>query len=57
MKVQLYSPDRPAVDAAEFVLWIMALGTITCASIWSAWGYHDGAVEQCKLEKVWLCSS
>lgn len=51
VRVQLYSPDRPAVDAAEFVLWIMAVGTITCAAIWSAWSLHDGTDEHCKLVK------
>ncbi|KAI5065778.1 hypothetical protein GOP47_0018402 [Adiantum capillus-veneris] len=51
VKVQLYSPERPAVDAAEFVLWIMAVGTITCASIWSAWSFYDTADEHCKLVK------
>lgn len=51
VKVQLYSPDRPAVDAAEFVLWVMAVGTITCASIWSAWSFYDAADEHCKLVK------
>eukprot|EP00250_Pteridium_aquilinum_P008502 c17997_g1_i1 orf=254-1870(-) len=51
VKVQLYSPERPAVDAAEFVLWIMAVGTITCASIWSAWSFYDVADDHCKLVK------
>lgn len=51
VQVQLYSPDRPAVDAAEVVLWIMAVGTITCASIWSAWGYNDVACEISKSGK------
>lgn len=51
VKVQLYSPERPAVDAAEFVLWIMAVGTITCASIWSAWSFYDAADDRCKLVK------
>ncbi|KAH7422244.1 hypothetical protein KP509_13G098800 [Ceratopteris richardii] len=41
VKVQLYSPPRPAVDAAEFVLWIMAVGTISCASIWSTWRFYE----------------
>ncbi|KAH7352275.1 hypothetical protein KP509_19G037900 [Ceratopteris richardii] len=36
VRIQLYSPPRPAVDAAEFVLWIMSVGTIICAAIWSA---------------------
>lgn len=51
VKVQLYSPGRPAVDVAEIVLWVMAVGTITCASIWSAWSFYDAADEHCKLEK------
>lgn len=36
VQVLLFSPHRPLADAAEFFLWIMAVGTIYCASYWSA---------------------
>lgn len=53
--LQLYSPKRPAVDVAEVFLWLMAVGTILCASYWSAWTAREEAIEQDKLLKV--CSS
>lgn len=31
----LYSPERPLVDISEIFLWMMAVGTIVCASLWS----------------------
>ncbi|MED6158828.1 Signal peptide peptidase-like 4 [Stylosanthes scabra] len=34
VSVQLYSPLRPLVDVAEVFLWLMAVGTILCASYW-----------------------
>lgn len=49
--VQLYSPKRPAVDIAEVFLWLMAVGTILCASYWSAWSAKEAAIEQDKLLK------
>ncbi|KAF8365117.1 hypothetical protein HHK36_032860 [Tetracentron sinense] len=49
--VQLYSPQRPLVDIAEVFLWLMAVGTILCASYWSAWSAREAAVEQDKLLK------
>lgn len=33
--VQLYSPNRPVVDLSACFLWIMAVGTIVCASLWT----------------------
>jgi hypothetical protein len=50
--VQLYSPDRPLVDTAEVFLWLMAVGTILCASYWSAWSAREADIEQEKLLKV-----
>ena len=50
--LQLYSPKRPAVDVAEVFLWLMAVGTILCASYWSAWTAREEAIEQDKLLKV-----
>ncbi|KAJ8900611.1 hypothetical protein K2173_025388 [Erythroxylum novogranatense] len=49
--VQLYSPQRPLVDVAEVFLWLMAVGTILCASYWSAWSAREAATEQDKLLK------
>lgn len=52
VSVQLYSPLRPLVDVAEVFLWLMAVGTILCASYWSAWTARESAIEQEKLLKV-----
>ncbi|CAI9094091.1 OLC1v1029754C2 [Oldenlandia corymbosa var. corymbosa] len=49
--VQLYSPERPVVDVAEVFLWLTAVGTIICASYWSAWTATEEAFEQDKLLK------
>ncbi|CAI0472197.1 unnamed protein product [Linum tenue] len=49
--LQLYSPKRPLVDVAEVFLWLMAVGTILCASYWSAWTAREAAIEQDKLLK------
>uniref|UniRef100_A0A166E4U4 PA domain-containing protein n=1 Tax=Daucus carota subsp. sativus TaxID=79200 RepID=A0A166E4U4_DAUCS len=51
VSVQLYSPQRPLVDVAEVFLWLMAVGTILCASYWSAWSAREEAHEQEKLLK------
>ncbi|CAA3006253.1 signal peptide peptidase-like 4 [Olea europaea subsp. europaea] len=51
VSVQLYSPHRPAVDVAEVFLWLMAVGTILCASYWSASTAREAAIEQDKLLK------
>ncbi|XP_059641825.1 signal peptide peptidase-like 2 [Cornus florida] len=51
VSVQLYSPRRPVVDIAEVFLWLMAAGTILCASYWSAWSAREAASEQDKLLK------
>lgn len=40
------------VDIAEVFLWLMAVGTILCASYWSAWSAKEAAIEQDKLLKV-----
>eukprot|EP00262_Sarcandra_glabra_P021198 TRINITY_DN881_c0_g1_i1.p1 TRINITY_DN881_c0_g1~~TRINITY_DN881_c0_g1_i1.p1 ORF type:complete len:537 (-),score=77.67 TRINITY_DN881_c0_g1_i1:227-1837(-) len=49
--VQLYSPNRPPVDTAEVFLWLMAVGTILCASYWSAWSAKEASIEHDKLLK------
>ncbi|KAL9234479.1 hypothetical protein vseg_009349 [Gypsophila vaccaria] len=49
--LQLYSPKRPAVDVAEVFLWLMAVGTILCASYWSAWNAREAAIEHDKVLK------
>ncbi|PPR84925.1 hypothetical protein GOBAR_AA35794 [Gossypium barbadense] len=51
MSVQLYSPKRPLDDIAEVFLWLMAIGTIICASYWSVWSARGAAIEQDKLLK------
>ncbi|XP_012569183.1 signal peptide peptidase-like 2 isoform X2 [Cicer arietinum] len=51
VSVQLYSPLRTTVDIAEVFLWLMAVGTILCASYWSAWTAREGAIEREKLLK------
>ncbi|KAL6998718.1 Signal peptide peptidase-like 4, partial [Sarracenia purpurea var. burkii] len=51
VSVQLYSPKRPSVDVAEVFLWLMAVGTILCASYWSAWNAREAAIEQDKFLK------
>jgi signal peptide peptidase-like protein 2B len=35
VELLLYAPERPVVDFSVAFLWIMALGTILCASFWS----------------------
>ncbi|KAL7121384.1 hypothetical protein ACP275_02G178700 [Erythranthe tilingii] len=51
VSIQIYSPQRPEVDVAEVFLWLMAVGTILCASYWSAWSVRETAIEQDKLLK------
>ncbi|KAI5655467.1 hypothetical protein M9H77_32654 [Catharanthus roseus] len=51
VSVQLYSPRRPVVDIAEVFLWLMAVGTILCASYWSAWSAREAAIEQDRFLK------
>ncbi|XP_031398696.1 signal peptide peptidase-like 4 isoform X1 [Punica granatum] len=51
VSVQLYSPQRPLVDVAEVFLWLMAVGTILCASYWSAHSAREAAIEQDKMLK------
>lgn len=52
VSIQIYSPKRPLVDVAEVFLWLMAVGTILCASYWSASSAREAAIEQDKLLKV-----
>lgn len=54
VSVQLFSPHRPVVDVAEVFLWLMAVGTIVCASFWSAWSAKEASIEQDKLLKVFF---
>ncbi|KAI4302968.1 hypothetical protein MLD38_038653 [Melastoma candidum] len=51
VSVQLYSPKRPEADIAEVFLWLIAVGTILCASYWSAWSAREAAIEQDKQMK------
>ncbi|XP_034685455.1 signal peptide peptidase-like 2 [Vitis riparia] len=35
VELLLYAPTRPVVDSAVVFLWMMAVGTVVCASLWS----------------------
>lgn len=35
VELLLYSPKRPIVDYSVVFLWMMAVGTLVCASLWS----------------------
>uniref|UniRef100_A0A2P2ILY0 Signal peptide peptidase-like 3 isoform X2 n=1 Tax=Rhizophora mucronata TaxID=61149 RepID=A0A2P2ILY0_RHIMU len=35
VELLLYAPERPTVDFSVILLWIMAVGTVACASLWS----------------------
>ncbi|KAJ1443297.1 Presenilin/signal peptide peptidase [Sesbania bispinosa] len=35
VEILLYAPPRPLVDFSAAFLWLMAIGTIVCASLWS----------------------
>lgn len=35
VEVLLYAPTRPVVDYSVAFLWLMAVGTVICASLWS----------------------
>ncbi|EFJ28538.1 hypothetical protein SELMODRAFT_93092 [Selaginella moellendorffii] len=51
VRVIMDSPGRPLVDVAEVCLWLIAMGTILCASFWSAWEAKEAAHERCKRLK------
>ncbi|KAK7293334.1 hypothetical protein RJT34_16197 [Clitoria ternatea] len=48
----LYTPMCLLVDVAKVFLWLMVVGTILCASYWSAWSAREAAIEQEKHLKV-----
>ncbi|KAK4489124.1 hypothetical protein RD792_004918 [Penstemon davidsonii] len=35
VELLLYSPNRPNIDYSLIFLWLMAVGTVVCASLWS----------------------
>ncbi|XP_050205938.1 signal peptide peptidase-like 3 [Mercurialis annua] len=35
VEIMLYAPNRPVVDYSVIFIWLMAVGTVTCASLWS----------------------
>lgn len=35
VELLLYSPDRPILDYSVIFLWLMAVGTVVFASLWS----------------------
>ncbi|KAK7293356.1 hypothetical protein RJT34_16220 [Clitoria ternatea] len=47
--------ERHIKNTSNVFLWLMAVGTILCASYWSAWSAREAAVEQEKHLKFW-CS-
>ncbi|EPS67175.1 hypothetical protein M569_07601, partial [Genlisea aurea] len=51
VSVQMYSPHRPELDVAEIFLWLMAVGTILCASYWSVSSEREAGIEQDRLLK------
>lgn len=57
VEVQLYSPNRPVVDLSACFLWIMAVGTIVCASLWSEFVACEQVDERYNqlTHKVWTC--
>ncbi|KAJ3701602.1 hypothetical protein LUZ61_005307 [Rhynchospora tenuis] len=46
VEILLYSPYRPIVDFSAVFLWIMAVGTIVCASLWAEWVACEQVEEQ-----------
>ncbi|KAL5711596.1 Signal peptide peptidase-like 3 [Ranunculus cassubicifolius] len=41
----LYAPERPLMDFSVIFLWLMAVGTIICASLWSEFIVREQNVE------------
>ncbi|GFY92877.1 similar to SIGNAL PEPTIDE PEPTIDASE-LIKE 5 [Actinidia rufa] len=41
----LYSPNRPVVDFSVVFLWLIAVGTIVCASLWSEFTANEQSDE------------
>ncbi|XP_015581181.1 signal peptide peptidase-like 3 [Ricinus communis] len=35
VEIKLYAPNRPVVDYSVIFIWLMAVGTVTCATLWS----------------------
>ncbi|KAF2322258.1 hypothetical protein GH714_009605 [Hevea brasiliensis] len=35
VEIKLYAPNRPVVDFSVIFLWMMAVGTVICATLWS----------------------
>lgn len=46
VEILLYSPYRPIVDFSAVFLWMMAVGTIVCASLWTEWVACEQVDEQ-----------
>lgn len=41
VEVLLYAPTRPIIDYSVGVLWLMSVGTVICASLWSDFTASD----------------
>ncbi|XP_031474620.1 signal peptide peptidase-like 2 isoform X2 [Nymphaea colorata] len=35
VEILMYAPSRPVIDFSQFCLWMMSVGTVFCASLWS----------------------
>ncbi|KAL5542920.1 hypothetical protein UlMin_010630 [Ulmus minor] len=46
VELLLYSPKRPIVDFSVIFLWMMAVGTLVCASLWSEFTAPDHTDER-----------
>ncbi|XP_073012986.1 signal peptide peptidase-like 2 [Typha latifolia] len=46
VEVLLYSPNRPVVDFSASFLWLMAVGTIVCASLWAEFVAYEQVDER-----------
>lgn len=46
VELLLYSPNRPVVDFSVIFLWLMAVGTIVCASLWPLFTGSDQNTER-----------
>lgn len=46
VELRLYAPSRPIVDYSVIFLWMMAVGTVFCATLWSEFTATDETVDR-----------
>ncbi|WCJ41493.1 SIGNAL PEPTIDE PEPTIDASE-LIKE 3 [Euphorbia peplus] len=46
VELKLYAPSRPVVDYSVAFLWMMAVGTVFCASLWSEFTATEETVDR-----------